>query len=151
LSKQEDRIREVAAPFLEPGEQILAAIYAAPRGKTTAVAAGGVGGLVGSRQMGKNRAAAEEAGIQLSSTMAVVVTQSRLLTLDVKINAMGAVTEAKELLTAVPLSAINGVEGKRFGLGGVLILNANGEAPIKLECKAGAAKSIADAYAGAAV
>jgi hypothetical protein len=149
-SKNEDRIKELAEPFLEPGERVAAAITAAPRGKTTAIAAGGVGGLVGARQMGKNRSAAEAAGIVISSNMAVVVTNARLMTLEIKISAMGAVTEVKELLSAVPLDEIETVEGKRFGLGGVLILKTRGGDPIKLECKAGAAKSVADAYAGAA-
>ena len=102
--------------------------------------------MVGSRWVGKNKAAAEEAGIVLSSNMAVAITEGRLLTLEIKISAMGAVSEIKDLLSAVPLSSIDSIEVKRFGLSGVLVIGA-GSDPIKLEGKVGNLKPIADAFA----
>src|SRR5690349_6958016 len=108
--------------------------------------AGGAAGMIGAKWAGKNRGAADAAGIVLASTTAVVVTERRLLTLDTKISAMGAVTELKELLSALPLSEIDSVEAKRFGLGGVLAITAGGNT-VKLEGKVGDLKTIADGFA----
>jgi hypothetical protein len=124
----------------------VAAATAAPRGKQTAMA-GGAAGMIGAKWAGKNRGAAETAGIVLASTTAVVITESRLLTLDTKISAMGAVTELKELLSAVPLSEVDSIEAKRFGLAGVLSIQARGSDAVKLEGKVGDFKAIADAFA----
>ena len=85
----------------------------------------------------------------IASTTAVVITESRLLTLETKISAMGAVSEIKNLLSAVPLSSIDSIEVKRFGLSGVLVIAAGGD-PIKLEGKVGNLKPLADAFAAAA-
>ncbi len=46
MTSHEDSIREGAAPFLEPGEQVLAALVVSPRGSTTG-GAGGAAGLIG--------------------------------------------------------------------------------------------------------
>jgi hypothetical protein len=126
----------------------VAAATAAPRGKQTAMA-GGAAGMIGAKWAGKNRGAAEAAGIVISSNMAIVVTERRLLTLEIKISAMGAVSEIKDLLSAVPLSSIDSIEVKRFGLSGVLVITAGGD-PIKLEGKVGNPKPIAEAFASGA-
>ena len=149
MSKNADRIKELAQPFLDDGEQILAALTAAPRGKTTQMAAGGIGSMIGASQAGKNVKAAAGSGIVVSGSMAVVLTTARLLTLKVKISATGQVTEVREVLSAIPRSAIESMEAKRFGLGGVLTITVPGGEPVKLECKVGDAREIADAFAGA--
>jgi hypothetical protein len=147
-SKNEDRIKELAGPFLDAGEHVVAATTAAPRGKQTAMA-GGAAGMIGGAWAGKNRKAGEAAGIGVASNMAVVITDSRLLTLETKISAMGAVSEIKGLLSALPLSEVDSIEVKRFGLAGVMSLTAHGSDPVKLEGKVGNMKPIADAFAGA--
>jgi hypothetical protein len=111
--------------------------------------AGGAAGMIGGAWAGKNRKAGEAAGIAVASNMAVVITESRLLTLETKISAMGAVSEIKGLLSALPLSEIDSIEVKRFGLAGVMSLAAHGSDPVKLEGKVGNMKPIADAFAGA--
>jgi hypothetical protein len=128
---------------------MVAAATAAPRGKQTAMA-GGAAGMIGSAWAGKNHRAGEASGIAVASTMAVVITQSRLLTLETKISAMGAVTGIKDLLSAVPLDEVDSIEVKRFGLAGVMILAAHGSDPVKLEGKVGNMKPVADAFASRA-
>jgi DNA helicase TIP49 (TBP-interacting protein) len=78
--------------------------------------------------------------------MAVVITQTQLRTLKIKVSAMGAVTEIKEVLSAVPLNDIDSITVKRMGLGGILAITARGGNPIKLECRVGPARELADAF-----
>jgi hypothetical protein len=127
---------------------VLAATTAAPRGRQTAMA-GGAAGMIGAKWAGKNRNAASAAGLETASNMAVAITESRLLTLETKVSAMGAVTEIKQLLSAVPLSEVDTLEAKRFGLGGVMTIAARG-AEVKLEGKVGDMKAVADAFAARA-
>ena len=57
MARSEAKIKEGAAPFLEPGEEVLAAIVARPRGWTQAgasagggAAAGAIGGAIGGKK-----------------------------------------------------------------------------------------------------
>jgi hypothetical protein len=47
MARSEDKIKEGASAFLEPGEEILAAFVARPRGWTQAGASQGGGALAG--------------------------------------------------------------------------------------------------------
>jgi hypothetical protein len=74
MARSEAKIKEGAAPFLEEGEEVLAAIVARPRGWTQANASGGsddvtelVSGTLGSRKEERNVSAAEDAGFRLAS------------------------------------------------------------------------------------
>jgi hypothetical protein len=95
-SRYEERLREGAARYLEPGEELLAVLICQPRGR---------------------RARADEAGLLVSASMAMVVTRRRLLTLKISRPAIGRGGELRQLLGAVPLSDVDSVEVKRFGLG----------------------------------
>ena len=150
MADQLEQIGQYAAAFVQDGERLVAAMTASPRGRNTATAAGGVGSMIGSRMVGGQIGRAEAAGLRIETNMAVVLTQRRLLTVKVGYSIGGAITGVKELLSAVPLGQIDSIEGKHFGLGGLLIITPRGGQPIKLECRAGRAKAFAEAFDHAA-
>jgi hypothetical protein len=144
MSSHEEQIKEGAASFLEPGEQILAAVVASPRGSTTG-GAGGAAGLIGGQWAGKNASGAKAAGLVVKRSCGLALTPSRIVTFDLGISMMGAVKEVKSVLSSVPLAEIESVEGKRFGAGGVITITAQG-GTFKLESKAAGAKEFAEAF-----
>jgi hypothetical protein len=150
MAEQLDQIREHLEPYLEPGEEPVAAMTASPRGKNTAMAAGGAGSMIGYRSVSKQVGRAAAGGLRVESNMAVVVTPRRLLTLKVAFSALGAITAVKELLSAVPLRDVETVEAKRVGLGGNLIITLRGGEPFKLECQVGRARKLVEAFAATA-
>jgi hypothetical protein len=144
VSKHQEQIIAAAKGKLD--EEILGAAFAKPRGATTAVAAGGViGKEIGARWSGKQSKGAEAAGIALGNPGAVAVTPSSLVTMKVKVSAMGAIKEITEVLSVVPLREVDSLEVKRMGLGGVMEINAGGSS-FKLEGKPGDMKEFADAF-----
>ena len=153
MARSEAKIKEGAAPFLDEGEEVLAAIVARPRGWTQANASGGsteaaelVSGTLGQRKEEGNVDAAAEAGFQLASPMALAVTQRRLLSLGVA-NPIGFGIGVKvtELVSAVPLSAVDSIEVKRLALGKIVAVTVHG-VQFRLEVGAGAnARGVADA------
>lgn len=147
MSNHGEKIREGAGPKLEPGEQILAAIVASPRGSSTG-AAGGAAGLIGGQWSGKNASGAEAAGLVVERNSGVVLTPTRIVTFALGISLMGAVKEVKDVLSSVPLNEIESVESKRFGAAGVITVTAQG-GTFKLESKAPPAKQFAEAFAQA--
>lgn len=153
MSRQEDKIKEGAAQFLEEGESVLAAFIARPRGWTQSMA--GSAGL-GRGQQAQARAGAEDAGFELASPMALAVTQRRLLSLETSAPLpAGAGGEPKRLVSAVPLSDVDEIKVKRLLVGKVVTVTVRG-APFKLEVGAGAdAKGLVEAFeqarSGAAV
>ena len=150
MADQLEQIRQYAEAFLEDGEGLIAAMSASPRGRNTATAAGGVGSMIGSKMISGQVDKAKAAGLRIESNMALVLTQRRLLTVKVGYSIGGAITGVKELLSAVPLGQVASIEGKRFGLGGLLIITPRGGQPIKLECRAGRARAFAEAFDRAA-
>ena len=142
-SKQEEKVKEGAREYLEEGEQIAAAIVARPRGWTQAHA----GSMhLGGSQQAKSRAGADEAGIKLASPMAVVVTDRRLLTLELGSTVgMGVGGGVKELLSAIPVSDVDSIELKRLLVGKVVKLTVRGS-EFKLEVNGAAdAKGLVEA------
>jgi hypothetical protein len=137
--KAGEKLIEGVAPHLEAGERALAAIVAASRGNTAAVAGGGiVVRELGNQHKRKQFDAAAEASLVLASPMGLVVTNQRLLTL--KISAplpLGKGGDVKELLSAVPLSAVEEIKVKRLLVGKTLTLTVAGQT-FKLEAGAGA-------------
>src|SRR3954469_22252825 len=90
MAKAEKKIKEGAAQFLEPGEEVIAAFVARPRGWTQSSAspgggavAGMIGGAIGGRQQHQATAGAQDAGFQLASPMALAITPRRLVSLKV--------------------------------------------------------------------
>ncbi|MEO8688154.1 MAG: hypothetical protein ABI611_08020 [Solirubrobacteraceae bacterium] len=133
------KITEGAEPFLEDGEEVLAALVARPRGWTQSMAGSG---MLGAAQQGKARNGAEAAGFQLASPMVLAVTQRRLLSF----KAASARGKVEELVGAAPHADVDAIEIKRLLLGKVVTVTVRG-VPFKLEVNAKAdAKGVADAF-----
>ncbi len=144
MANHEEAIKAGAAPFLDPGEAILAAMVASPRGSTTAQM-GGAAGLIGGGKAGKQGQGAAEAGLVLERNSGLVLTPTRLVTLRLGISFTGSVKEVKELLSSLPLSEVTSLEASRMGAAGVIKVAANGS-EFKMEAKAGPAKQFAAAF-----
>ena len=154
MARAETKIKEGAAPFLEPGEEVLAGLHARPRGWTQSSASAGGGalaGLIGGARGGKkqqeNIAAAEESGFKLASPMALAVTDRRLLCFEVSnLVGMGVGGDVKALVSQAPLSDVDSIETKRLGVGRTVTVTVSGT-PFVLEVGAGAnAKGIVEAF-----
>ena len=144
MSKHQEQI--IAAVNGKLDEEILGAAWAKPRGSTTAVAAPGmIAKEIGGRWAGKQREGAHAAGISLGNPGAVAVTASSLVTMQVKVSAMGAIKEVTEVLSVVPLASVDSLEVKRAGLAGIMEIKAGGSS-FKLEGKPGDMKELADVF-----
>ncbi len=75
MANHEEAIKAGAVPFLEPGEQILAAMVASPRGTTTAQM-GGAAGLIGGSKASKQGKGAGAAGLVVERNSGLVLTSS---------------------------------------------------------------------------
>jgi hypothetical protein len=147
LSKHQEQIIAAAKGKLD--EEILGAAWGKPRGATTAAVGGGViGQEIGARWAGKHSKGAESAGIEIGNPGAVVITPTSLVTMKVKVSAMGAIKEVTEILSTVPLAAVDSLEVKRAGLTGVMEISAGGGS-FKLEGKPGDMKELAEVFARA--
>ena len=144
MSKHQEQI--IAAARGKIDEEILGAAWAKPRGATTAAAGGGViVGEIGARWAGKQHKGAQAANISIGNPGAVAITATSLVTMKVKVSAMGAIKEVTEVLTVVPLGDVGSAEVKRFGLTGVMQISAGGGS-FKLEGKAGDLKELVGVF-----
>ena len=143
MSKHQEQIIAAANGKLE--EPILGAAWGKPRGATTAAAGGLVAGEIGARWAGKHRTGAESVGISLGNPGAIAVTATSLVTMKVKVSAMGAIKEVTEVLSVVPLGDIDALEVKRFGMTGVMEITAGGGS-FKIEGKPGDMKELAEVF-----
>jgi hypothetical protein len=136
MNKQEQKVKDGVAQFLEDGEEVLAAIIARPRGWTQSHA----GSLhLGAHQQGESRSAADEAGFPLASPMALVVTQRRLLSVSIGSPiGLGKGGEVKEVVGAVGLEEVDSIDFKRLLAGKIVKLQIRGSDEIKLEVNAAA-------------
>ena len=145
MARSEAKIKEGAAPFLEQGEEVLAAIVARPRGwtQTNASAGGGalagvIGGTIGGKKQQQNVDAAQQTGFELASPMALAVTPRRLLSLKVtQPVGMGIGMKVQELVSAVPVGDVDSIEVKRLAVGKTVTVTIRGT-PFVLEVGAGA-------------
>jgi hypothetical protein len=153
MARSEAKIKEGAAPFLEEGEEVLAAVVARPRGWTQSrasagggVAAGLIGGALGGKKQQQSVDAAQESGFELASPMALAVTPRRLLSLKVTAPVgLGIGMKVEQLAGAVPLSDVDSIEVKRLAVGKTVTVTVRG-VPFVLEVGAGAdAKGVAEA------
>jgi len=150
MSSYEDKIKEQARQYLQPGERVLAALIARPRGATMSSTGNLAGNVIGGRKVAQQRRAAEDAGLKLTSPMALVMTDQRLLVVKISaVVAMGKGGDVKELVSAVPLANVDSIEIKRLLVGKVVTVTVQGT-PVKLEAGAtGDAKGMADQLAQA--
>ncbi len=146
----EDKIKGQAEPYLEPGERVLAAFIAQPRGTNVAMGGGLAPSAIGGRKIKEARRVAEAGGLQLARPMALAVTDRRLVVFKVSAPiAMGKGGDVKELVSAVPLTDVDSIEVKRLLVGKVVVVTVGG-AGVKLEAGAGAnAKGLAEEFARA--
>jgi hypothetical protein len=148
------KIKDGAALYLEPGEEVLAAIVAWPRGWTQSnaspggggAAAGAIGGMIGGKKQHENLGAAQESGFEIASPMALAVTNQRLLSLKISNPVgLGIGGDVKEVLSAAPLGDVDSIELKRLAVGKTVTVTVR-STPFVLEVGAGAnAKGVADA------
>jgi hypothetical protein len=144
VSKHQEQI--IAAAKGKVDEEILGAAWGKPRGASTAGAGAGViVSEIGARWSGKQHKGAEAAGIELANPGAVAITASNLVTMKVKVSAMGAIKEVTEVLSVVPLSDVDSLEVKRAGLTGVMEITARG-GTFKLEGKPGDMKELVQVF-----
>jgi hypothetical protein len=144
VSKHQEQIIAAASGKLD--EEILGAAWAKPRGATTAAAGAGlIASEIGSRWAGKQRKGADAAGIDVGNPGAVAVTPTSLVTMKVKVSAMGAIKEVTEILSIVPLADVDSLEVKRMGMTGVMEIAAGGSS-FKLEGKPGDMKELAEVF-----
>ena len=144
MSKHQEQIIAAAKGKLD--EEILGAAFGKPRGSQTAASGGGmIVSEIGARWAGKQRKGADAAGIELGTPGAVAVTPSNLVTMKVKVSALGAIKDITEVLSVVPLSEVDSLEVKRMGMAGVMEITAGG-GTFKLEGKPGDMKELADAF-----
>ncbi len=144
MSKHQEQIISAAAGKVE--EEVLAAVFAKPRGATTAGIGGGlIATEIGARKAGKQQEGAEAAGFELGNPGAVAVTPTNLVTMEVKVSLTGQIKDVKNVLSSVPLAAVDSLEVKRMGMAGVMEI-AVGGASFKLEGKAGDMKEFAEAF-----
>jgi hypothetical protein len=144
----EDKIKEQAGPYLQPGERVLAAFIARPRGATQAGVGGLAGSIIGGRKAAQQSRAAKDAGLQLTSPMALALTDKRLLVLRVSAPiAMGKGGDVKDLVSEAPLTDVDSIDVKRLLAGKVVTVTVRGT-PVKLEVGAGTdTKGMADGLA----
>jgi hypothetical protein len=144
VSKHQEQIIEAAKDKVD--EQILGAAWGKPRGASTASAGiNVVASEIGSRWAGKHRKGAEAAGIEIGNPGAVAVTPTSLVTMKVKVSAMGAIKEVTDVLSVVPLTEVDSLQVKRMGLTGVMEISAGGGS-FKLEGKPGDMKELAEVF-----
>ena len=144
MSKHQEQI--IAAAKGKVDEEILGAAWCKPRGSGTAAAGAGViVSEIGARWAGKHRKGAEAAGIELGNPGAVAVTPSNLVTMRVKVSAMGSIKDVTEVLSIVPLAEVDSLEVKRTGMTGVMEITAGG-GTFKLEGKPGDMKELAEVF-----
>ncbi|MDX6690906.1 MAG: hypothetical protein QOG15_2363 [Solirubrobacteraceae bacterium] len=144
MSKHQEQIIAAAEGKLD--EEILGAAWGKPRGASTAAAGAGViVGEIGSRWAGKQRRGAEAAGIEIGNPGAVAITPTSLVTMKVKVSAMGAIKEIADVLSVVPLAEVDSLDVKRMGMTGVMEIAARGGS-FKLEGKPGDMKELAEVF-----
>jgi hypothetical protein len=133
MSRYERKVKDGAQPFLEDGEEVLAAVIAAPRGYMQTMA-GSI--RLGAHQQGQHGAAAADAGLRLEAPMALALTQRRLMTLNVGTPiGLGIGGKVKRPLSAVPIEDVDSIVVKRVAIGFTITLTVRGVA-FKLEANA---------------
>jgi hypothetical protein len=154
MARAEAKIKEGAASYLEQGEEVLAAIVARPRGWTQSsaspgggAAAGLIGGAIGGKKQQHNLAAAGESGFEITSPMALAVTDRRLICFKISNPVgLGIGGDVKELVSAAPLSDVDSIEVKRLAVGKTVTVTVRGT-PFALEVGAGTnAKGVAEEF-----
>jgi len=140
--KQDQNIRSGVAEVLHPSETVVSYLFASARGHQQAMT-GGIGGAVGAGRSGSAVKGAEAAGITLASPMALVLTEARLITVQV-----GIAGKVKRVLDRFTLAEVGLMTIKRLGLGGAVTLELR-DVEVRLEARVGASRAFAEDLARA--
>jgi hypothetical protein len=128
---------EIPRDLLDPDEEILASVVAQPRGTGVSRAGGGLGPqAVGSAWAKKSRGRAEDAGLELTSPMALALSQKRLLVFGLETSAMGKPKGVTGLVSSAPLSEVDSISVKRLLVGKTITVALRG-GEVKVEAGAG--------------
>jgi hypothetical protein len=131
------QLKEQARALLDPDEEILAAVVAQPRGTGVSRSGGGLGPqAVGSAWVRKSRGKADAAGLELTTPMALALSQKRLLVLGLETSALGKPKRVSKVVSSVPLSEVDSISVKRL-LVGKTVTVALRDGEVKLEAGAG--------------
>jgi len=141
------QLKEEGGKFVEPDEVILASVVAQARGTTTARAGGNLGArMVGDVWAGKSKGGAESAGLELTSPMALALSQKRLLVFKIETSGLGKPKGVEGLHSSAPLEDVQSVTVKRLLVGKTMKITTNG-GEVKLEVGAGQdAKGFAEQF-----
>jgi hypothetical protein len=137
-------LQQQAQQLLDPDEHLIAAFQAQPRGTGVARSpAGGAlvqatTGAIGGKWVKGSRDEAERAGLELRSPMILGLSERRLLVLTGKKKSLGTgkIMEIDELVSAVPLAAVDSIQVKRLLVGKTVRIAIGGD-EIKLEVPPG--------------
>lgn len=130
--------------LVAPGEQVLAAIAAQPKGAGNARAVGGLAGaVIGGRGSKETRESMAETGIEVPQWAALAVTGQRLLIL--QMNAMGS--KAERIASSIDITDVEGLDVEKSMLRKQITLRARGGTFQFETHKAAPAEELRDALA----
>lgn len=131
------QLKEEGKKFVEPDEVILASVVARARGAGVAQGGGNLGAsMVGSVWTGKSRDGAESAGLELTSPMALALTQKRLIVFKIETSGMGKPKGVVGLHSSAPLEDVQSLKVKSLLVGKTIKVALNG-GEVKLEVPGG--------------
>lgn len=129
MSKSEEKLVDLAAPFLRYGEHARAAVYAAPYGwPQGASRSGNAGAMLVLEMLNKKKKrqtleAAASVGFHLKSPVGLILTDSRVMCVEL---GSGLRTKVLGLLGEAPLHEVTLDQVKRRGLGKRLSVTVTG-------------------------
>jgi len=127
------KLKRGSEQLLPPGEEVLAAFVARPRGWTQTTAGSAA---LGAATQGRAYAAGEKSGLTLASPMALALTRSQLLVLRIGSPiGLGIGGKVKEIMSAVPVGAVDSIAARNLLLGKVVTVTVRGN-PVNLEANA---------------
>lgn len=140
-------LREQARDLIDPDEEILAYVVAQPRGTGVSRSGANLGAqAVGDVWAWKSRGGAEGAGLELTTPMALALTQKRLVVLKLETSTLGKPKAVKELHSSAPLESVESITVKRLLVGKTMKIAMSG-GDVKLEIGAGQdAKGLAEQF-----
>ena len=119
-------MRKSIETYMQPGEELLEVAIVQGKGMTKFLAMGGAAGqaIAGARRDKKAAEAGEGGDVKLANKMGIGVTSQRLLIF----KAGGAMTlKAQELLTAVPVADVDGMEVGKGAMSKPITITVRGE------------------------
>ena len=146
-SRHEAKIVRGAQRFLAPGETVVRALVAVPRGTTQRMAGEPT---IGTAQTERAIEAAARADVRLATPMGLVLTTRRLLVAELSTAyGLGLGGDVRDVLSAIPLADVDEIAVQRLVLGQTITLTVRGES-FKLEANALACgRDLARAFARA--